>query len=581
MLAAGGLLWGMSLIRWYPVSTVAACFSSDGILSDSYAGLLHSSQHQLGTAFLISGLLFGWLDAQRMLRVFCGLPFWVVAAVAGVIALLSGYAVQEWIFEGIPHVTDATSHLFQTKIFALGKMFVSAPDCADAFWQPNVMMTHAGRWFTKYTPGHALLLWGGLSLGLLRWVLPFCGLTIVVVAGKLLERYDGRTCARICMLLLATSPLLLLLTGSYMSHISAMAATLLGLFSWLHSRDVSSTWLSRLWIGLGGFFLAAAAFIRPPELVLIAGMGLLFAFTFSKEDWKWILQSLPWLVVGALPIFGFWAFWNLTIYDNPFAIGYGFTTKDVMHPSYQGHWGLSSSFGVREAFSLLAWNLDRANSSFWGWPASLLFIPFAFIRRGGRLLYLSSVGVAVVVGFYFFYNYQTELEARYYFLALPFFAYLTFRGMRNLVHLRKTPGWEAFARQGLFLLVVTFYLYSALYYWPRYLIPQYRDSFEDCSTLLERTVREKGLSNALILIAPFNSFVYSSGFIYNDPLLERDVLYARYSEETQACLRRAFPGRTVYRYDVTEGSSGVLHRLAAETGRSSSAVSGADAGAEK
>jgi len=575
MVAASGLLWGMSLIGWYPVFTVATWFSGDGILSDSYVGLLQSSQHQLGTAFLISGLLFGWLDAQRMLRVFRRLPFWGVASVAGVITLLSGYAVQEWIFEGIPHVTDATSHLFQAKIFAMGKIFVPAPDCADAFWQPNVMMTYAGKWFTKYTPGHALLLWGGLSLGLLRWVLPFCGLTIVVVAGKLLERYDGRTCARICMLLLATSPLLLLLSGSYMSHISAMAATILGLYSWLHSRDVSTTWHSRLWMALGGFFLTAAVFIRPPEVVLMGGMGLLFALTFNKEVWKWIFQSLPWVVLGSIPILSFWAFWNLTIYGNPLAIGYGFTTEGVMHPSYQGHWGFSASFGFREAVSMLIWNLDRANSSFWGWPISLLFIPFAFIRRGGRLLYLSSVGVGVVIGFYFFYNYQTELEARYYFLALPFFAYLTFCGMRNLVHLRKSPGWRTFAQQGLFLLMVTFYLYSALYYWPRYLIPQYRNSFEDCSTEIERTVREEGLSSAIVLIAPFHSFAYSSGFIYNDPLLERDVLYARYSEETVACVRRAFPGRIFYRYDVSEGSSGVLYRLAADVGWGSSAGSAA------
>ncbi len=561
LLGMGALLWGMSGLGFYPLVSVATGFSSDGILSASYVQLIQSSQQQLATSFLLAGALFSWLDAQRILRFLRDVPFWTVAAVAGLTALLLGYAVQEWLFDGIPHVTDATSHLFQTKIFALGRMFVAVPDCPDAFWQPNVMMTHAGKWFTKYTPGHALLLWGGLSLGLLRWVLPFCGLITVVGVGKLLERYDGRTGARVCMLLLATSPLLLLLSGSYMSHSSAMAALVLGLFSWLRSRDMDSLWNSRLWTGAGGFFLAAAIFIRPPEVVLIGGIGLLYVITVSSKDWKWILQSLPWLMVGALPIFGFWAYWNLTIYGNPLAIGYGFTTEGVLHPSYQGHWGLSSSFGFREAFSLLVWNLDRANSCFWGWPVSLLFIPFAFIRRGGRLLYLSSVGVAVVVGFYFFYNYQTELEARYYFLALPFFAYLTCCGMRNLIHLRNTPAWKAFARQGLFLLVVTFYLYSALHYWPRVLIPQYRNSFEDCSTELEQTVREAGLSHAMVLISPFHSFAYSSGFIYNDPLLERDVLYARYEEETAACLREAFPEREFYRYEVSEGASGFLSRL--------------------
>jgi len=302
----------------------------------------------------------------------------------------------------------------------MGRLFVPVPACPDAFWQPNVLMTHAGKWFTKYTPGHALLLAGAMRLGLLHWVLPLCGMGTVVTAGKLLERYADKTIARLSMFLLALSPLLLLVSGSYMSHISAMAFTLLGLWGWLRSRDAQTPGAARLWVLFGGFFLAASAMTRPPEVVLMGGMGLLFCLTLKREEWIWIFRSLPGLVLGALPVLAFWVFWNLSLYGNAFALGYGFTTEGILHPSYQGHLGFSSSFGFREAFALLAGNLYRINGALWGWPVSLLFIPFAFIRRGGRLLYLSAVGVVVVVGFYFFYNYHAELEARYYFLALPF-----------------------------------------------------------------------------------------------------------------------------------------------------------------
>lgn len=156
------------------------------------------------------------------------------------------------------------------------------------------------------------------------------------------------------------------------------------------------------------------------------------------------------------------AFWNATLYGNLFAIGYGFTQGDALRPAFQGHWGFSPAYGWREALALLVWNLDRVNGSFFGWPCSLLFVPFAFIRRGGRLLYLSVLGAAVGVGFYFFYDYHAELESRYYFLILPFVVYLTLRGIRNLIGFRKSPAWREFATQGIFLLVGAFYFYAAL-----------------------------------------------------------------------------------------------------------------------
>ena len=202
---------------------------------------------------------------------------------------------------------------------------------------------------------------------------------------------------------------------------------------------------------------------------------------------------------------------------------------------------------------MLVWNIDRANLAFLGWPSSLVFIPFAFSRERPRLLFLACAGIAVVVGTYFFYGIRTEYEIRYYFLCLPFFVYLTARGIRNLVCWRTSPAWRAGALQAVFVLCAAFYLYSALYYWPRYLIPKYQGNYEDCSIEIEKTVRARGLENALVLIGPDDgaSFFYTSGFIFNDPELKRGVIYARNLPKELACLRRSFPDRRFYRYDHT------------------------------
>jgi hypothetical protein len=563
LLSAGGLLWMLSAAGRYPMREVAARFSDDGILSDVYARLIQDSQLKLSFSFLLAGSLLSWIDAPGVVRRLRSLAFWKVAAAAGLLALLLGYAVQEWMFEGIPHVTDATSHLFQAKIFASGRMYAPAPECPEAFWQPHVVMTRSGKWFTKYTPGHSLLLAGGMALGLLKWTLPLCWLATLVALGKFLDRHEGRACAGMGMFLLALSPLALLLSGSYMSHVSAMAFTALGIFCWVRGQEGGSPWKSRIWAGAGGFLLAASALARPHEFVLFGLVGLLFSLSFDAGEWRRLFRSLPWLILGAVPVLGFWAFWNATLYGNPFAAGYGFTQGDALRPAFQGHWGLSPAYGWRKALALLVWNLDRVNGSFFGWPCSLLFVPFAFIRRGGRLLYLSVLGAAVGMGFYFFYDYHAELESRYYFLVLPFFAYLTLRGIRNLVGFWNSPAWREFAAQGIFLLVSSFYLYAALYYWPGYLLPKYGCGYEESSPRVEQAVRQRGLNHAVVLIAPDDgaSFFYSSGFIYNDPLLAGNVIYARHVGGAADCLRKAYPNRAFYVFDRTKTPGDGLARL--------------------
>lgn len=544
----------------YPAQTLARFFSDDGTLTEAYVGLIQTGQVKLGIAFLLAAGLAGWVDARRLARFTRELPFWQVAAVAGLLALLLSFAVQEYLFDGIPHVTDATSHLFQAKIFAAGRLFAPAPPCPDAFWQPNVMMTTSGKWFSKYTPGHALLLAGGMRLGVLRWVLPFCVAATIVLLGRILADYEGKVSAGLFMCFFALSPLSLLLGGSYMSHSSAMALAVAGLFFWLKSRQTERTWGRPPLHVAAGFLFAFSALVRPHEFLLIGLIGFLFFLTLKAGEWRWLLKGLPFLMLGAGPVIVFWLFWNHSLYGNPFAIGYGYSTKGVIRTSFQGQLGFSSSCGIKEALSVLIWNVDRFNRSSLGFPFSLIFVPFAFLQRGGRIWRLAILGVAVVMGAYFFYVYRSEFEARYYYLALPFFLYLTVRGIRNVVGLRFSASWRNGASQLVFVLLGAFYLHATISYWPDDLLPRYGHEYEQSSTRVEQAVREKGLTHAVVMIGPTgeSSFFYSSGFVFNDPFLRRDVIYARKTEAAADCLRNAFPGRLFYGYIPTTEGRGML-----------------------
>lgn len=536
-----------------PAQTLARLFSDDGVLTESYVGLIQAGQVKLGIAFLLAAALAGWVDVRRFVRFVRELPFYRVAAAAGLLALLLSFAVQERLFGGIPHVTDATSHLFQAKIFNQGRLYAPVPPCPDAFWQPNVVMTTAGKWFTKYTPGQALLLAAGLRLGIVSWVLPLCLALTVVLLGRMLEDQAGKGEARAFMGMFALSPLALLLGGSYMSHVPALALAAAGLIFWLKSRSAERSPRATALQVLAGFFLAFSALVRPVEFVLMGMIGFLFFLAAPRADGRWLFKSLPALIAGALPVAVVWGAWNLALYGDPLAIGYGFTTADVRRASFQGHFGFSETFGVRAAFVQLAANVDRFNRAMLGFPSSLLLVPFAFLRMRRRLTFLAVAGIAVVAGVYFFYEYRPEYEARYYYLALPCFVYLAVAGLKNIVSLGAARPWNAVVWQAAWLGLVAFYLHGAGSYWRDYLVPAYGRGYEECSPALGRQVAARGLADAVVLVTPPDGFAYSSGFIHNDPFLRGDVLYARGDERSAACLQEAFPGKTFFRYAAETG----------------------------
>ena len=550
---AGASILLLSAAGVYPAQALARLFSDDGTLSAAYAGLIRAGQVKLGIALGLAAALAGWVDARQVLKTVRERPFWQAAAVAGLLALLCSYAVQEWLFDGMPHVTDATSHLFQAKILAAGRLSAPLPPCPDAFWQPNVVMTTAGKWFTKYTPGQALLLAAGLRLGILSWVLPLCLAATVVLLGRMLEDHAGRLEARAFMLMFALSPLALLLGGSYMSHVPALALAAAGLFAWLKSRSAESSPGRFALQGAAGFFFAFSALVRPQEFALMGMIGFLFFLSLPRNEWRWLFRSLPAMVAGTLPVVAFGLIWNGTLYGDPFALGYGYTTGGVRRASFQGHFGFSETFGMRAAVVQFVANADRFNRAMLGFPSSLLLVPFAFGRPRRRLTWLAAAGIAVVVGLYFFYEYRPEYEARYYYLALPFFVCLAVAGLRTVVSWGAARPWNAAVRQAAWLGVVACYLHGAGSYWRDYLVPAYGQDYEDCSPALRQEVAARGLADAIVLVTPPDGFAYSSGFIHLDPFLQSGAIYARGDERSAACLEEAFPGRPLYRYAAETG----------------------------
>jgi len=535
VLLTGPFVLIMWLLRYNPSISLAAFLSDDGALSADLLHLLRLSQLWIGVGLTI-GLSAAWFMRVQFNKVF-RLPFSSppqgFAGAVIVISLVAALFIQEVLFDGIPHVTDATSHSFQAQIFRMGRLAVPSPPCSDAFFQHGVVLNSQGLWHSKYYPGTAL---GLACLG--RGFLPL-SFAILLVAFYLVARhYIEEAEARLATILVGLSPMMLLLAGSFMSHVPLlmwMALAWLGTLYGMQGNRAAA-------IG-AGFAAGMGILTRPLDGTLLGaliGLVMLFDNRFLLRR-KWACLGLT-LCGLAIPS-SFLAIQNIFLYGTPFTTGYNFS-HSAAH--YQIRIGLSDRFPFAQACKQGGWILARLNQALLGWPSSFLFIVYLFWAKPRRwssyLIALIAMGLYTPYFLYFYYGF--EFEARYTFAAVPLLCILAAQGIRVMAD-HSRLGW---AVPGI---LVAFYIYAAAYYWPAYLWSRYAGAYEEATPELHRSAQAANLELPALVLLPNAGFGYSSGFIHNDPLLQAPIIYARDIPAELPCLTQAFPERRLYRWQPT------------------------------
>jgi hypothetical protein len=519
-------------------------------LSAAFIERLREAQFMTGLLGLLFIPVLGAGD--RPLRWVCDLlrkpSSWTFSAGVLAAGTLAAWTTQEFLFDGIAHVTDAVSHLFQARILASGALTVPHPPCPDAFDHEHIVMTYDGRWFTKYTPGHPLLLAAGILSGLLPWMVPLASGAAAVFLMALLRPWIGCVPARAAGLLFVGSPLALLLGGSFMSHTTFLALVLAGGAGLCRLLGERNGPLRRGLSVVTGLAWGWALITRPQDAAIAGLLAALIIIGSGRWGSAW--KRLPWLAAGlAVPV-AILLLWNREMYGTALAIGYGFTEAGFRQPMFQASFGLSEDFPLSKAVDIAIWTAFRFNGVFLGWPISLAAAPFALVARDDRRLVLwSSIAAIFVVGIYFFYSYYgAEYEARYYFPLVPPLLAMTVVGLR----------WMARTQTGAALatwLVLLGAGYSALHYIPRDLAPRYAGAYEQVSREAWRAAEAAVDGQALVLMphAYGASLEYAAGFQFNDPWMKGRILFARDLPEWRDCLAQAFPERSLWRMVEQDG----------------------------
>ncbi|MBN1678933.1 MAG: phospholipid carrier-dependent glycosyltransferase [Anaerolineae bacterium] len=214
----------------------------------------------------------------------------VIALVAAFLAFAASDIVSRDVFERLPHLEDEFAYLFQARIFADGETSIDLPRPVRAYWQP-FLISLDGQRFGKYPPGWPAVLAAGDWMGQL-WVINawLAMLTAAVVYRLGRACYNAQTGA-VAALLAASSPGLVLLSGTLMAHTAALFFTTLFMLAlWYAAERPNPTRRAVMWGMLAGFALGMVVIIRP---LSAAGAAAPFALFFgARTTWAGIRSSL-------------------------------------------------------------------------------------------------------------------------------------------------------------------------------------------------------------------------------------------------------------------------------------------------
>ena len=497
----------------------------------------------------------------------------IAAATLGVLIYISRNVNQ-----GVPHVPDEVSYVFQAKILASFHLTTPIPPVKEAFdfFYPSLLFDSGGRWASVYPFGHPVMLAIGQLVGAIWLIPPLLGALCVVLIYAVGRQIHSVQVGIAAALLLAFSPFFQMTASNLMSHNTAAFYILACLFL------IGVNWRSKARAyGLAGVCFGLVLNTRPmTAAALVLPFALLFLYDFlsGRGQRLAIARRSVAFAAGVLLMVGAFYLYNLG-------------TTGSLSPGYGSNAQLETVLGFGEKNSL-ARGIQNEQTQlatlllvFNGWPLfiglALVLLPFILGSRSHRDLFL-LIAAVFTVGVWTAYEGSGIIHGpRYWYESMPFIVLLSARGFTLLGERvacwaglvgRRGAGREepiAVARvlsYGILAVLLGISVHGWVlgrhYDAPRidYVPRAIEDlkGFNGADDRLSQKVKEMDLHNALVLVkACTNWQCYGTVFWRNDPDFNGDVVYARdLSPERTAAVIASYPDRQVYLADY--GASSVV-----------------------
>lgn len=481
-------------------------------------------------------------------------PVWAMALFATVAsALLARFALQ-----GIPHVEDEAAYLFQARSFAGGHLGVPAPPGPPEAYDFYLLEISGPVWRAVTAPGWPAVLSLGVLAGAPWLVNPVLTGGSVWLAHGVFAAAVSRERALLVAGLMATSPWMLGMGGSLMTHAVALFALLL---AWrLLVRAPAALPPSILRHGLAGLAMGWLFTTRPLEGVIAGGLTGLWLLAADRRGIARVIAYGAGCIATGLVYFAFnWAMTGDPLTSPLQALltriwpgagnvfGFG---PDIGAPP--GTWG---ALDFRPGHSLTEGLINTLNCfaslnlEQHGWViGSLLPIGAALLwpRRLVRFdLWLGVLALAVMivmVGYWF--NDGFYLGPRYWYITAPTLFALSAAGLLAF-HDRMLPAAQPRALPVLMVLCAV----GVLVFVPWRGVTKFH-GYNGFNARIVEAARSGAFGTDLVLVNDINTFGVAVSFAdpyrgADGPVFARDL-----GEAGNAALIAAYPDRKVSYFRV-------------------------------
>lgn len=417
------------------------------------------------------------------------------------VAIAGSVAFSLYMFGRAPVTADEMAQLWHAKILLSGRFSLPADVNREFFAIDNIVDN--GRWYSEYPIGGPAVLAVGRLIGVPWLINPIlCGATaFMLYRWTRLVYTEGE--ARAASALFCITPVILMMSGSYMNHVPVLffaVAALWMLAQWEKSATDKSA-------ALLGACIGAMATIRPLDAVVFAACVGVFQLAAVSADKSRIRSLVIQCVAGVVAVSpALIANWRMT--GHPFVFG------------YEALWGPQHGLGFHAdptgSMHTPARALEYATSYVSGlnvfafmWPApvlALVLLVLMTMKRVTRWDALLLALFAAQVGAYAMYWHNGQfIGPRFLYTALPTLVIFVARAP-FIVGDRLGGYW----RRALVATIIAFIVFSWTAAPHRFSVWGQARAIRSTRTAIKadvlKAVRESGIHNALVFFRePFGN----------------------------------------------------------------------------
>lgn len=446
---------------------------------------------------------------------------------------------------------DENAYVFMARIFASGRLYLPSMPAEIRPFFDNQFIVNDGKWYGIYFPGHPLVLALGALIEAERWIPSFVTVLTVLMGFLVSHRIFGARAATISTLLFPVTVYLVFPSATLLAHSTAALALLT--FVYAAVRIDGSPELMRWWV-VAAISLAWAGLTRPLGPAAFAVPWLLWLILRIKRNVssRALAGGALFCAIGLASI-ALFCVYNYALTGDPLQTGYQRVSELNHHVLLAGK--LPAPWPLPTIYEL-GHTILRLNFWEFGWPLSLLFVPFFRRTNTGVLLLLSTCAVPLAYALLGMTNVYALGPTHYAEIAV-FLAILSASGLEELVG--QARGWPSGERWSRFVMALP--LAGAICMFLVFL-PVHVASLRQMSHLTRapyELVEEQGLDRAVVFIHSLPALNVPPGaWVYYHrnprPDLRDPVLFVRYLGPTSdKQLIRFFPDRKFYVMGMQDG----------------------------